>query len=168
MANQKSAGLLVFRRRSGNLEFLIAHPGGPFWAKKDSGAWSVPKGLVDDDEDHLATAKREFEEELGQTVQGDFQELSALKQPSGKVVYCWLVEADLDLSNMQSNLFEMEWPPRSGKMESFPEIDRAEYMKPSVCMDKLLVGQRPFILEAMEKLGVSTQGLVPAEQPALL
>src|ERR1700749_4555520 len=108
---EQSAGLLVFRRSGPGVEFLLAHPGGPFWTKRDEGAWSIPKGLIGEGEEALAAARREFEEETGQAVQGDFAPLQPLRQKSGKVVHAWMVESDLDLGGFRSNLFEMEWPP---------------------------------------------------------
>jgi len=149
---EKSAGLLVYRRREGGPEFLLAHPGGPFWKNRDEGAWSIPKGLIGEGEEMLPAALREFEEETGQVVSGQFVELSPLKQKSGKVVYCWLVEADLDLTTFRSNDFELEWPPRSGRMQAFPEIDRVEWFRPEHALRKILPGQAGFIAEAMEKI----------------
>src|SRR5271155_5428532 len=116
-----SAGLLAFRRKAG-LEVLLAHPGGPFWTKKDDGAWSIPKGLAEPGADLLATARREFSEETNLTPQGDFLALMPVKQKSGKVVHAWAFEADFDLAPFASNTFEIEWPPNSGRRRSFPEI----------------------------------------------
>src|SRR5215213_3631339 len=110
----KSAGILLFRRNKQNIEFFLVHPGGPFWAKKDAGAWSIPKGEYNDNEDALAAAKREFEEETGQSIAGDFIELKPLKQKGGKIVQAYAVEGDVDADNIRSNTFEMEWPPKSG------------------------------------------------------
>jgi len=150
---EKSAGLLVYRRREGGPEFLLARPGGPFWKNRDEGTWSIPKGLIGEGEKTHAAALREFEEETGQAVTGDFVELTPLKQKSGKVIYCWLVEADLNLSTFRSNLFEMEWPPRSGRTEAFPEIDRVAWFAPSEALRKILPGQAGFIVEAMQWVG---------------
>ena len=122
---QKSAGLLIHRRIAGAFEFLLVHPGGPFWARKDEGAWSIPKGLIGDDEDELGAAKREAEEELGVAVDGDFQLLGSYKQPGGKIVIAWSVQADIDANAVKSNMFTMEWPPKSGRLREFPEVDRA-------------------------------------------
>lgn len=144
-----SAGLLVWRRGQNGPEFLLAHPGGPFWKNKDDGAWSIPKGLIDEDEDHLAAARREFEEEVGQAVVGDFTPLTPLKQKSGKWVHAFLVEADLDLEGFRSNLFELEWPKRSGRIISFPEIDRVGWFGPEAALIKILPGQARFIEQAM-------------------
>ncbi len=147
-----SAGLLVYRR-AGSLQFLLAHPGGPFWTRRDDGAWSIPKGLVDPDEDVLAAARREFREETGLDVQGPFTALTPLRQKSGKTVHAWMVEADPDLDAFTSNLFEMEWPPRSGRRSSFPEIDRIAWFTPDAALAKILPGQAGFIREAVERLG---------------
>lgn len=149
---ERSAGILVYRRTSDGVEFLLAHPGGPFWARKDEGAWSIPKGLVDPGEELCAAAVREFEEETGLEVQGELAELTPLKQKGGKLVFAWLAEADLDLSRFRSNRFEMEWPPRSSRRASFPEIDRVAYFDPGAALAKILPGQAPFIQEARERL----------------
>ena len=150
-ASQVSAGILVFRRANG-LELLLAHPGGPYWTRRDDGAWTIPKGLVDQGEETLAAARREFEEETGQAVEGDFQPLAPLKQKSGKIVNAWMVEADLDLDQFRSNLFEMEWPPSSGQTQAFPEIDRVGWFGPKEALVKILPGQAGFIREAMARL----------------
>lgn len=151
---EKSAGVLVYRRNGDGIEFLLAHPGGPFWEKRDLGAWSIPKGLIGEDEAILAAARREFEEEVGQAVAGDFAALTPLRQNSGKLIYAWMVEADLDLESFRSNLFEMEWPPRSGKVRTFPEIDRVAWLKPDEALAKILPGQAGFLREAMGRLGL--------------
>ncbi|TIT47767.1 MAG: NUDIX domain-containing protein, partial [Mesorhizobium sp.] len=122
---KRSAGLLIYRRSGGDIEVLLVHPGGPFWAKKDDGAWSIPKGLVDQGEDELAAARRETGEELGMKVEGAFARLGDYRQPGGKIVSAWSVEADIDVTAISSNTFTMEWPPRSGSMKEFPEVDRA-------------------------------------------
>src|SRR5688572_5892939 len=118
---QYSAGILLFRRRAGDVELLLVHPGGPFWRQKDDGAWSIPKGLYDKREDPLIAAKREFQEEVGSTIEGDFIDLGAFKQPSGKIVTAFAVEGELDLTTFKSNTFELEWPAKSGRRQSFPE-----------------------------------------------
>ena len=151
-ARGRSAGLLAFRRRPEGPEFLLVHPGGPFWRKRDDGAWSIPKGLIDDAEPELAAAVREFEEEVGLAAGGDFQRLADQRQPSGKLVLCWLVEADLDLSGFRSNTFELEWPPKSGRTAVFPECDQAAYFNAGAARQKLLPGQRGFIEEALARL----------------
>ena len=146
-----SAGLLVFRRRN-EPEVLLAHPGGPFWAKKDDGAWTIPKGLVQADADLFATAQREFTEETNLTAAGDFIPLEPVKQRSGKMVHAWACEADLDLAAFASNSFEIEWPPRSGRRRSFPEIDRIAYFALPVAMTKVVPYQRPFLNELQAKI----------------
>jgi predicted NUDIX family NTP pyrophosphohydrolase len=140
-----SAGLLVYRKRPGTLEVLLAHPGGPFWAKRDSGAWSIPKGEVDAQEPPLDAARREFHEETGFTVSGAFTALSPLRQPGGKVVHAWAVAGDCDPTQMRSNLFRMEWPPRSGKQQEFPEIDRVEWFAIDEALRRILPGQAGFL-----------------------
>ena len=146
-----SAGLLAFRRRQ-ELEVLLAHPGGPFWAKKDDGAWTIPKGLVEAGADLLATAQREFNEETNLRADGPFIALSPAKQKNGKLVHAWAFEADLDLGSFASKTFEMEWPPRSQRRQSFPEIDRIAYFALPVAMTKLIEYQRPFLRELEAKL----------------
>jgi len=148
-----SAGLLVFRRGPAGLQFLLVHPGGPFWRRRDEGVWSIPKGLLEEGEDGLQGAMREFGEEVGLQVGGDFVRLAPLRQRSGKTVLCWLVAADLDLSGFHSNTLEMEWPPRSGRKLIVPECDRAEYFAADVALVKILSGQRDFIREALRLLG---------------
>ena len=148
-----SAGILLWRRRNGRPEVLLAHPGGPFWAKKDAGAWSIPKGLVESG-DLLACARREFTEETNLRAEGAFMPLTAVKQKSGKTVYAFAVAADFDLSRCRSNAFKVEWPPHSGKWKSFPEIDRVAYFDVDTALDKILAYQRPFIIELARKLGV--------------
>jgi predicted NUDIX family NTP pyrophosphohydrolase len=124
---KESAGLLMFRRRDDELEVLLVHPGGPFWQKKDRGAWSIPKGEIQADEEPLATARREFAEELGFTPEGEFIPLSPIQQRGGKRVQAWAFEGDCDPATVKSNTFQMEWPPRSGQLQEFPEVDRAAF-----------------------------------------
>jgi len=145
-----SAGILAFRRKRG-LEVLLAHPGGPYWRGRDDGAWSIPKGLVESG-DLLACAKREFNEETGLKADGDFIALTPARQKSGKLVHAFALEADFDLAGFCSNTFEMEWPPRSGKRASFPEVDRIAYFPLATARRKLLPGQRPIIEELVSKL----------------
>jgi predicted NUDIX family NTP pyrophosphohydrolase len=145
-----SAGILAFRRKRG-LEFLLAHPGGPYWRHKDAGAWTIPKGNVES-ADLLACAKREFNEETGFTAAGEFIALKPIRQKSGKTVYAFALETDFDLSAFTSNEFEMEWPPRSGKRQSFPEVDRIAYFKLATARRKILPAQRPFIEELVQRL----------------
>ncbi|HTT82620.1 MAG TPA: NUDIX domain-containing protein [Rhizomicrobium sp.] len=149
---QRSAGLLLYRWRASAPEFLLVHPGGPFWAKKDNGAWSIPKGLYGDGEEPLAAAQREFREETGLTIAGEFLSLGEFRQPSGKIISAWMVEADCDAAAVKSNLFAMEWPPRSGRTAEFPEIDRAGWFAPSEAFVKILAGQRPIIEQALGRL----------------
>jgi predicted NUDIX family NTP pyrophosphohydrolase len=149
---QQSAGILMFRRRSETIEMLLVHPGGPFWARKDDGAWSIPKGLFADDEDALAAARREFEEETGSRPDGAFIELGSFKQPSGKRVHAWAVEGEFDLTSFGSNSFAMEWPPKSGRMQEFPEADRAGWFVAKDALVKITKGQRAIIAALLERL----------------
>jgi predicted NUDIX family NTP pyrophosphohydrolase len=142
---KKSAGLLVFRRRGGSLEVLLVHPGGPLWAKKDDGAWSIPKGEVAAGEDALAAAQREFAEELGAPVHGEFTALEPIRQASGKMVYAWAIEGDFDAATVKSNTFSMEWPPRSGRRQDFPEVDRAAWFTIDDARRKINVRQAPLL-----------------------
>jgi predicted NUDIX family NTP pyrophosphohydrolase len=145
-----SAGILAYRRNSG-LEFLLAHPGGPYWRSRDEASWSIPKGVVESN-DVLACAKREFNEETGLTADGELLPLTPLKQKSGKIVHAFALEGDFDLKVFTSNKFEMEWPPRSGRMQSFPEVDRIAYFTLSTARRKILPGQRAFIEELVHRL----------------
>jgi predicted NUDIX family NTP pyrophosphohydrolase len=146
-----SAGLLAFRRRS-ELEVLLAHPGGPFWAKKDDGTWTIPKGLAEPGADLLTTAQREFAEETNLAVAGDFIALTPVKQKSGKVVHAWAFEADFDLAAFASNSFEIEWPPKSGRRQHFPEIDRIAYFTLPIAAIKILAYQRPLLRQLEHRL----------------
>jgi predicted NUDIX family NTP pyrophosphohydrolase len=145
---RRSAGILLYRRRGSAVEVLLVHPGGPFWAKKDDGAWSIPKGEYAPGEEPLAAARREFEEETGSRVEGAAMALGAFRQPSAKIVEAWAVEGDFDPATLKSNTFTLEWPPRSGRMREVPEVDRAGWFAPEAAARKLLKGQRP-ILEAL-------------------
>ena len=153
---KRSVGILLYRGRGAELRLLLVHPGGPFWAKKDQGAWSIPKGEYEEGEEPLAGARREFEEELGAPApDGDVIELGEFVQPSRKVITAFGVEGDFDPSSLTSNQFEMEWPPKSGRRQSFPEVDRAAWFRSDEAKVKMLPGQRPFIdrlLEHLEKL----------------
>ena len=144
---RKSAGILLYKMENEILKIFLVHPGGPFWAKKDEGAWSIPKGEFDDGEDPLDAAKREFEEETGIKISGDFIELNPVKQKSGKVVYAWAVKGDIDVSKIKSNEFEIEWPPKSGKMKTFPEIDKAAWFDLSKANEKIIEAQSSLIRE---------------------
>jgi predicted NUDIX family NTP pyrophosphohydrolase len=146
-----SAGLLAFRRGNG-LEVLLAHPGGPFWAKKDDGAWTIPKGLVGPGEDLLAAARREFTEETNLTARGEMIALAPVNQKNGKVVHAFAFEADFDLTGFVSNMFEIEWPPKSGRRQSFPEIDRIAYFAPAIAGVKILAYQLPLLRELEQRL----------------
>jgi len=152
---KKSAGLLLYKRTGNAPEFFLVHPGGPFWKNKDEGAWSIPKGEFEDDEDALDAAKREFEEETGIALNGVFIKLKPLKQKSGKLIFAWGVDQDIDAALIRSNVFEMEWPPRSGKFKSFPEIDRGEWFSPVVAKQKINPAQAGFIDELMMILDAS-------------
>jgi predicted NUDIX family NTP pyrophosphohydrolase len=146
-----SAGLLAFRRVNG-LEVLLAHPGGPFWAKKDDGFWSIPKGLTEPGADLFATAQREFTEETNFSAAGEFIALAPVKQKSGKLVHAWAFEGNFDLASFASNTFDIEWPPKSGRRQSFPEIDRVAYFTLPVAVSKMLAYQRPLLRELEQRL----------------
>jgi predicted NUDIX family NTP pyrophosphohydrolase len=137
-----SAGLLLYRRRGEGIEVFLVHPGGPFWAKKDKAAWSIPKGEVDPDEDLLAAARREVLEETGLVVEGAVHPLGPVRQAGGKLVHGFAVEADADPAALHSNTFEMEWPPRSGRTQTFPEVDRAAWFPLEVARDRIHKGQQ--------------------------
>jgi predicted NUDIX family NTP pyrophosphohydrolase len=165
--SKKSAGLLLFREVSGRLEVLLVHPGGPFWAKKDEGAWSLPKGEFEDNEEPLAAAKREFEEETGFIPVGEMVPLKPLRQPSGKLVYAWAVRGDVDPAGLRSNKFSLEWPPKSGRYREYPEIDRAAWFPVEAAGRKILKGQAAFLVQLQEKLGsLARSPEEGAEQPA--
>lgn len=149
--SQTSAGLIAYRRRGG-LEILLAHPGGPFWTKKDDGAWTIPKGVADADADALSAARREFTEETGFIAAGDMIPLQAVRQRSGKTVVAWAFESDFDLEGFTSNSFEMEWPPRSGRIKSFPEIDRLAWFDYETGLKKIIAYQKPFLIELRKKI----------------
>ena len=151
MAAKQSAGLLLYRRGEEGLEVLLAHPGGPFWAKKDLGAWSIPKGEFADGEDPLAAARREFQEEIGIAVDGDFLALTPVKQPSRKIVHAFAREHDLSVARISSNSFDMEWPPKSGKMQSFPEVDRAAWFPLEEARRRIQAGQVPILDELVRR-----------------
>jgi predicted NUDIX family NTP pyrophosphohydrolase len=161
MAKKTSAGILLYRIRSETLEVFLVHPGGPFWAKKDAGTWSIPKGEFDEGADPLETAKREFHEETGSPISGEFVALTPLKQPSGKLIHAWAVQGDIDASSIKSNTFSMEWPPRSGKQQEFPEVDKGGWFKIPAAQEKLPPGQRGFLNELQKKLGLRPVSLPP-------
>ncbi|MBX4908853.1 MULTISPECIES: NUDIX domain-containing protein [Rhizobium] len=151
----RSAGLLIYRLCETRLEVLLVHPGGPFWAKKDVGAWSIPKGLIEAGEDELSAAIREAQEELGVEIQGSFAPLGEYRQPGGKVVVVWSVEADaaLDVETVRSSEFQIEWPPRSGRIQAFPEVDRAGWFPTPEAEIKILKGQLPMLADLVTQLG---------------
>jgi predicted NUDIX family NTP pyrophosphohydrolase len=147
---KRSAGILMYRRGAQGLEVLLVHPGGPFWAKKDLGAWSIPKGEYSEEDEPLATAIREFAEETGAHPRGEFQALGELTQPGRKIVTAFAVKGDFDPATLKSNTFELEWPPKSGRKATFPEVDRAEWFSLEMARAKILPGQREFISRLME------------------
>ncbi|MEA2701341.1 MAG: hypothetical protein QOE22_50 [Candidatus Parcubacteria bacterium] len=151
---KQSAGILLYRKAGEGIEVFVAHPGGPFFAKKDEGVWSVPKGEYEDDEEPLAAALREFEEEIGQKSPREGFELTSVRRKDGKVVRAWAIEGDADPAAVQSNEFEMEWPPRTGRKQSFPEIDRADWFTPEEAKKKLYPYQASLVDELLERLGL--------------
>jgi predicted NUDIX family NTP pyrophosphohydrolase len=149
----QSAGLVLYRQRNGKLEVLLVHPGGPFWQKRDDGVWSIPKGEFDDNEVGIDVARREFREELGTAApDGEAIPLGDVRQSGGKTVHAWALPGDLDVTRTTSNTFEIEWPPRSGKMQTFPEIDRAAWFDLDTARQKILPAQRAFIDRLEEQL----------------
>lgn len=148
---RSSAGLLLYRRAPAGVEVFLVHPGGPFWARKDAGAWSIPKGECGDGEDALRAARREFEEETGVAVEGNFIALEPVRQRGGKVVHAWALERDLALAGLASNTFTMEWPPRSGRTQLFLEVDRYAWFAMPEARSRINDGQRP-LLDALEAL----------------
>ena len=150
---KKSAGILLYRFKNKNIEVMLVHPGGPFWAKKDAGVWSIPKGEFDDDEEALVAAKREFEEELGKKVSAEkFIELAPVKSKSKKIIYAFAAEQDFDTTNITSNLCWVDWPPRSGKRIEIPEVDKAEWFNVETAKKKIIGYQLPLIDELVKKL----------------
>lgn len=155
MAAKRSAGILLYRRTGAEPEFLLVHPGGPFWAKKDAGAWSIPKGQIEEDEEPRACAIRELQEELGPAPELDPEELielGSVRQRAGKVVEAWAAEADFDPELLDSNTFSMEWPPRSGKQAEFPEVDRAGWFELEAAREKILAAQAELLDRLLERL----------------
>ncbi|MEX0881379.1 MAG: NUDIX domain-containing protein [Candidatus Saccharimonadales bacterium] len=160
---KQSAGLLVYRMKEGKLEVLIAHQGGPFWAKKD--VWTIPKGLYEQDEEPLVAARREFEEEIGQkSPNGRTIALGEITRKDGKTIKAWAIEGDIDVSKVKSNTFEIEWPPRSGKIQEFSEVDRAAWVDINSATAKMHTGQDVFIKRLAEKLGAT---FAPPKQNSL-
>lgn len=149
---KKSAGILLYRFKNNLPEVLLVHPGGPFWINKDDGSWSIPKGEFEENENPLHAAIREMEEETGIKVSGEFIELTPVKQKSGKVIYAWSLLQDIGITQIKSNTFEIEWPPKSGKKKEFPEIDKAAWFSFPIAGTKIIQGQLPFIQELKIKL----------------
>ena len=155
---KKTAGLLLFRDTSGDLEVLLVHPGGPFWAKKDDGAWTIPKGEYGEGEDPASAARREFQEETGLVPEGELIPLTEIRQAGGKVVRAWAMEGDCDAATLHSNTFTMEWPPRSGRMASFPEVDRCAWFDPALARERI----NPAQVELIDRLELALTGPPPA------
>jgi predicted NUDIX family NTP pyrophosphohydrolase len=153
MPPKVSAGLLVFRRHRGELQVLLVHPGGPFWANRDAGAWSIPKGEVDPAEPLLDAARREFHEETGFTAAGEFLPLTPARQRSGKVVHAWAAQGDCDPALLRSNTFNLEWPPHSGETREFPEADRAAWLSIPDALRRIVPGQASFVRELESRVG---------------
>ena len=149
---KRSAGLLLYRRREGALEVFLVHPGGPYWAKKDLGAWTIPKGEIEEGEDELAAARREFAEETGVRLEGEFRPLAPIRQKGGKTVVAWSIEGDCDAAACASITFSMEWPPRSGKRAEFPEVDRAQWFPMTEARERILEAQVPLLEELENQL----------------
>lgn len=150
--NVHSGGILLFRYFNGRLQVMLVHPGGPFWAKKDEGAWSIPKGLLEENEIASEAAKREFLEETGFDIDGEFIELGELKQPSRKIVHVWALEKDLDTAKIKGNTFSLEWPPKSGKIKDYPEIDKGQWFDVDEARKKILKGQAEFLDRLISRL----------------
>jgi predicted NUDIX family NTP pyrophosphohydrolase len=148
-----SAGVLLYRFSGGRLEVMLVHPGGPFWKNKDDGAWSIPKGIFDENEDALSAARREFEEETGFSIDGEFIYLGELRQPSKKIVHAWAVKSDIDVTLINSNTFSVEWPKNSGILREYPEIDKGDWFDLETAGRKILKGQVGFINKLIEVLG---------------
>ena len=151
MAGKRSAGILLYRKEGREIQVFLAHPGGPFWSRKDLGAWTIPKGEIGEGEDPLEAAKREFAEEIGVALEGRFIPLQTIKQRGGKIVAAWAIEGDCDADAIRSNAFSMEWPPKSGKLAEFPEVDRAGWFTLDEAREKIIGGQLP-LLEELRRL----------------
>ena len=158
---KRSAGILMYRRGAQGLELLLVHPGGPFWARKDLGAWSIPKGEYSEAENPLEVALREFEEETGMRPRGELRPLGEVTQPGRKVVTAFALEGDFDPATLRSNTFEMEWPPKSGRRASFPEVDRAQWFSPEIAQEKILQGQRQLIDRLLAMASPSLRSAAP-------
>ena len=159
MPKKQSAGIVAYRMHSKALQFFLVHPGGPFWARKDDGAWSIPKGELVEGEEKLQAARREFAEETGLALEGTFAELAPVKLPGGKLVHSWAIEQELDASSIKSNLFALEWPPRSGRRQEFPEVDRAAWFAWPQALRKVLKGQRPILIQVLSMLGAAEEAV---------
>ena len=157
MIKKQSAGILAFKKIENELEVFLVHPGGPFWKNKDAGAWSIPKGEFTNNENALAAAKREFLEETGMLITGEFVELQPVKLKSGKAVFAWAIEKDIDSNKIESNVFELEWPPHSGQMQSFPEVDKGAWFNMKQAREKLNIMQVNFLDQLEEKLAETQQ-----------
>jgi predicted NUDIX family NTP pyrophosphohydrolase len=151
VARKESAGIVLYRYCASTVEVFLVHPGGPFWKNKDSGAWSIPKGEFDKDEDPLEAARREFHEETGCSVDGSFTALSPVRQAGGKLVHAWAVEGDCEAESIKSNSFTIEWPPRSGQRKEFPEVDRAGWFSLELARKKILKGQL-MLLDELQRI----------------
>ena len=149
---KRSAGILLYRTNNTHTEFFLVHPGGPFWQKKDEGAWTIPKGEFDDAEDGLAAAQREFEEETGVKLSGKFTPLTTVKQKAGKTIHAWAAEGNLDPSTLVSNTFSLEWPPKSGKWKEYPEVDKGEWFNEQVARIKINPAQLGLIEEVLQRV----------------
>lgn len=160
MAKQ-AAGILLYRQPGNAVEVLLVHPGGPFWAGKELGAWSIPKGEFGPDEEPLAAARREFEEETGSAPQGQFIELDPVRQPGGKVVHAWALLGDFDPRNLHSNSFAMHWPPRSGRQQTFPEVDRAAWFDLDTARTRIHRGQVVLLDQLCERIGARSEAAPP-------
>jgi predicted NUDIX family NTP pyrophosphohydrolase len=160
---KRSAGILAYKKEGSDMLVFLVHPGGPFWAKKDQGAWSIPKGEFSEGEDPLAVARREFLEEVGQNIEGHFIELAPHRQPGGKLVHAWAVEGQIDEKSLRSNEFEIEWPPKSGRKQRFPEVDRGAWFTMREAEKRILPGQVPILMQLARLLGVPDD--VPDEKP---
>ncbi len=165
MGKQRSAGIVLYRLAGRTWEVLLVHPGGPFWARKDDGAWSIPKGEYEAGEDPATVARREFSEETGYDITGAGHPLTPLPQPSGKVISAWAVEGDVDAASIRSNTFSVEWPPKSGRRQVFPEVDRAMWYDFATARVKLAPGQRPFIDQLEQWLNPAERGGPSADDP---
>jgi predicted NUDIX family NTP pyrophosphohydrolase len=159
---KRSAGILMYRKKGKAVEVFLAHPGGPFWSKKDAGAWTIPKGEFETGEEPLAAAVREFREETGFAVDGEFVDLGTVKQKSGKVVYAWAVEGDCDAGALESNTCEIEWPPRSGRTITIPEVDRGGWFSLSEAREKMMTSQLPFLDALAGKIGAPANSAMSA------